>query len=156
MEVSTATANATGKKLCVHREMESLQLWMCRLPFFSLGNMWFDITIVLWNKKLIMFGVSIFLLVHVFWNKTMLENVHILWDGAMEGVVYCSLLWWIWSLKSGLVNGKEMPPPKATVDFFFMSYMKSLELARNYSTESEGASTFVPIHFTKLPSCPSI
>lgn len=60
MEVSTAKANATGKKLCVHRELREFRVVNVPIAFFfSVENMWFDFTIVLFGIKNLSCSVSI-------------------------------------------------------------------------------------------------
>lgn len=59
MEVSTAKANATGKKLCVHRELREFRVVNVPIAFFSVENMWFDFTIVLFGIKKLSCSVSI-------------------------------------------------------------------------------------------------
>ena len=44
------------------------------------------------------------------------------------------LIWRIWTLKSDMAHGKDVPSPTATADYL-QSYMQSLHLARRYSTE---------------------
>lgn len=44
------------------------------------------------------------------------------------------LVWRIWYLRNDIVHGKEILPPKATVDYL-QSYMNSLPHARLYSTK---------------------
>lgn len=44
------------------------------------------------------------------------------------------LIWRIWSLRSDLAHGKEVPSPAVTADYL-QSYMRSLSLSRTYTTE---------------------
>ena len=43
------------------------------------------------------------------------------------------LIWRIWSLRSELAHGKDVPSPNVSADFL-QSYLRSLDLSRRYST----------------------
>ena len=61
--------------------------------------------------------------------------LHVL-SGCFEQVrdMIILFIWCIWSLRSDIAHGKVAPPLEISVDFL-VSYLKSLDLARRYSTE---------------------